>query len=174
MANKKKNNKKLYLIGFILIIIIFVINLTFNQKEKDSYNIEQEEKTEEQIRDIENENTIQQLQDMEERDRMEFYFGMFLNYVEAEEYEKAYDLLYEEFKKNYFPTVDSFIKYAKEKIPQMPIIQYENIERNGDVYVLWIHMFDALGSKSDDAKKEMNVVIQEKDYNDFVMSFSVV
>ena len=51
-------------------------------------------------------------------------------------------------------------------------IEHENIERNGDVYVLWINIADALNGKPGE-KKQMNVVIKENDYNDFVMSFSV-
>ena len=56
---------------------------------------------------------------------------------------------------------------------EMMDIKHENIERNGDVYVLWITINDAINGKPSD-KKNMNIVIKENDYNDFVISFSVI
>ncbi len=172
MANKKRHNKKIYIIGILLIVVIFAINRFSHPKQEDK-NLEEQNRTEEEIRDLENENRIAQLQGLEERDRMETYFGMFLQYVENKEYETAYNLLYEEFKKTYFPTLETFIEYAQKNFPEM-VIEYENIERNGEVYVLWVNMADVLNSSRNDEKQKMNVVIKENDYNDFVMSFSVI
>ena len=110
---------------------------------------------------------------MEERDRMEYYFGKFLEKIENEEYEKAYGFLYQDFKNTYFPTLEDFTKYVQKTFSEMSDIEHENIERNGDVYVLWIRVGDVLNAKPNE-KKPMNIVIKENDYNDFVMSFSVI
>lgn len=173
-SRRKKDYKLLYLVGILIIIIILVISLSRTKEKQENEVIKQEEKTVEEVQDMEHENITAQLQDMEERERMEFYFGMFLNYIEEEEYKRAYDLLYAEFRENYFPTLDSFTQYVQKTFPKMAGITYDNIERNGDVYILWIYIADVLNGKPNDEKIKMNIVIQEMDYNHFVMSFSVI
>ena len=81
-------------------------------------------------------------------------------------------MLYDEFKENYFPTLESFEKYAKSKFPKFCSVEYVNVERNGNIYVLWVTIKNALSS--DSPILEMNFVVQENDLNDFVMSFSVI
>ena len=66
-----------------------------------------------------------------------------------------------------------FEKYARKTFPTMMNIQHENIERNGDVYVLWIYISDLVNGGPNN-KKKMNFVIKENDFDDFVMSFSVI
>lgn len=171
--DKMKSYKIIYLIGLILVVIIVVISL--KQSKKQESNIQaKEEINEDEIINREKENITAKLQNMEERERMEFYCGIFLNNIENREYEKAYDLLYSEFKENYFPTLESFTHYVQKAFPKMIGVEHMNIERNGDVYVLWINIEDLLNGKPTDEKQEMNIVIQENDYNDFVMSFSVI
>ena len=58
------------------------------------------------------------------------------------------------------------------KFPKMISLEHTNIERNGDVYVLWVTLNDPLASK--DSGVEMNFVIQENALNDFVISFTVI
>ncbi len=175
MATKKgkiNNYKIIYFMGLLFIVIIVAISL--RQSKKQENNSQTQEENKEQIIHREKENIIAKLQTMEERERMEFYFGMFLNNIENGEYEKSYDLLYSKFKENYFPTLESFEEYVQKVFPQMAGIEYENIERNGDVYVLWIKIADILNGKPTDEKQQMNIVIQENDYNDFVLSFSII
>lgn len=171
MANRKhknKNKKMIYLIVAMVGIILFAML----PKKSDKIQKENEPTTEE-IGQIQKENITTHLQGMEERDRMEYYFGMFLEYVESSEYEKAYNLLYPEFKNRYFPTLKSFEEYMPTVFSEMTNIEHDNIERNGDVYVLWIYITDAINGKPGE-KREMKFVIQENDYNDFVLSFSVI
>lgn len=171
MKNVKNKNKKIvYLVGILIVMILLFINLTSNHKEVPQ---DDAELTEEEVEQIEKDNIADALKDMEERDRMEYYCGMFLGYIEEEEYEKAYNLLYPEFKENYFPTLESFTEYVQNNFSEMSNIEHDNIERNGDVYVLWIYISDALNGKPGE-KKKMNIVIKENDYNDFVLSFSVI
>ena len=173
MANRlngKMDNKKLkILIISFVVVIIFAIIITGKKPNDENY----ENMTEEEIAEAqEDEFDTERLEELEERDRMEYYFGKFLSYIEDEQYEKAYDMLYSEFKKNYFPTLEEFTEYAEKTFSDMSSIRHENIERNGDVYVLWIYVSDALNGKPGE-ETEMNFVIRENDYNDVEVSFSV-
>lgn len=177
MKNKKsnKNTKVNMMISCIIIVFIltFLFALVFAIKNKNTTKVEIiEENSEKQIENKENDLKISRLKNMEERDRMEFYFSVFLDYIESEKYENAYELLYDEFKNNYFPTLEQFEDYSKNTFTEMSNIVHDNIERNGDVYVLWVHITDAINGKPGE-KKEMNFVIRENDYNDFELSFSV-
>ena len=170
MAKKNKKDKKLIVYIGILIVVIFIIAI-FKINQKKSQQIELEEETEQQIQ--EEKNITETLYNLNERDRMELYFNRFLGYIESEKYEKAYDLLYDEFKNTYFPDFEKFKEYMQNTFSEMTNIRHDNIERNGDVYVLWIYITDALNGKPGEEKK-MNIVIKENDYNDFVLSFSVI
>jgi hypothetical protein len=115
----------------------------------------------------------EKLLSMGERDRMEYYVSNFINLVEKKEYEKAYDLLYEDFKNNYFPTAGQFQTYAQKYFPTMASLDFTNIERNGNMYVLWVTITDPINGKKSDAGKEYNFVIRENSVNDIDLSFSV-
>ena len=111
------------------------------------------------------------LSKLTERERIEAYVTSFANAVEAGDYEKAYNMLHEEFKSKFFPTLDSFETYAKDKLPVVFAMKHTNFERIGDTYVLWVDMQDALSSK---APVEMKFIVKENAMNDFVLSFSVI
>lgn len=172
MTRKKKLKKKRVIILFVILLIVIligIISFSFRNKQNKvqvDKDVVANEKDEQQ-------NAISKVENMNERNRMEYYFAIFLNYLEDEEYESAYNLLYDEFKKNYFPTLKDFEEYAKKTFPKMINVEHENIERNGDVYVLWIYISDLINGGQNE-KKAMNVVIKENDLNDFVMSFSVI
>lgn len=114
---------------------------------------------------------LEKLKSMSERDRMEFYFSEYATYIEEGNYEKAYGLLYPEFKNTYFPTLDKFEEYAKKTYPEFMTFSYNNIDRQGYIYVLNIDIID-IDKKEN--KKSHRVVIQENDFNDFVLSFQVI
>ncbi len=81
-------------------------------------------------------------------------------------------MLGEEFKTNYFQTQEAFEKYAKEKFPSMADLDFTNIERNGNTYVMWVTITDVLNGKRDSGI-EYNFVIEENDINNIKMAFSV-
>lgn len=112
--------------------------------------------------------TIQKLKKMNERDRMEFYIGEYIGYIEEKKYNEAYNLLYPEFKDNYFKSLEDFEKYVKRVYPAGIIMQYENIERQGDYYVLFTNIVD-----EDDLNNviEQNIIVKENGYDDFYLSF---
>lgn len=172
---RMKKNNKLIIFGVIIVVILAIIayNTIASNKSK---GIDYDEMTEEEVAIAVQEKVDnikkKDLSGLGERDRMEYYVSSFVEAVENEEYEEAYDMLYDDFKSNYFPTLASFEEYAKSKFPSMVSLEHTNIERNGDVYVLWVTMYNPLGSK--DAGIEMNFVVQENDLNDFQMSFTVI
>lgn len=171
--SKVKDYRIFYLGCFIVIFIVVAISFYFGKAEDAKIENFSDVVVVEELEKNINQNKSDKLKTMDERERMEFYFGIFLDYIESAEYEKAYNLLYGEFKNNYFPSLESFTKYAQKTFPELAEIKYENIERNGDVYVLWIEIIDVINGVSDERKK-MNIVIRENDYNDFEMSFSVI
>ena len=115
----------------------------------------------------------EKLMAMGERDRMEYYVSNFITLVERKKYEEAYNLLYDDFKKNYFPTAGQFQSYAEKNFPSMASLDFTNIERNGDTYVLWLTITDVINGSKNDAGKEINFVVRENDVNDIDLSFSV-
>ncbi len=167
----KKNNKYIYL-GIGIVIILAIISFAIQKKEKViDYNTMTDEEVQIAIQEkIDNINK-KNLSELGERDRMEYYVSTFIDAIENKQYEKAYDMLYIDFKNNYFPTLSSFEEYASTKFPKISSLEHTNIERNGDIYVLWVTLSDPLAGKN--AQVEMNFVVQENDLNDFVMSFSV-
>ena len=168
---KKIDNNKVILvsIGIIFILLIIVFYLEAKEKELDYSQLSEDEVNvaiQEEINDIH----VDELSKLGEDDRIEQYISRFMEKIDNEEYEAAYGMLYEDFKTNYFPTLDSFEKYAKEKFPKIMSLEHTNLERNGEIYVAWVTVYDLMKSKSEGV--EMNFVIKENELNDFVLSFS--
>lgn len=155
----------------INLILIIKINGETNKREPVSINKNSGEKS---IQDekSEEEQELEKLKKMTERDRMEYYFSEFISYIKNEEYSKAYDLLYPEFKQNYFKSVEDFREYVIKTYPDSVGFSYNNIERQGKIYVLMINIIDP--DKKIGEGKSQRIVIQENDFNDFVLSFQVI
>lgn len=129
----------------------------------------------------------QYLSTLGETSRMKYYCGEYIKHLQKQEYEKAYNLLYDEFKQNYFPTYESYEKYVKTFYPARFGVVYDDITRQGNLYVLRLKIIDSTGagsssgagnSNSEDGGSSENEVIQrfvirENDYDDFVLSFQV-
>lgn len=181
IKKKKQSNKKyiaIMIISFIVMIaaIILIIKVTNksnkNQNNTISNSIEYEETEESQQEEIKN---------MSESKRMKRYIGIFLENIEEGKYQEAYNVLNEDFKLNYFPTVEAFTEYAKKNLDSTTLaITYDNIERlgnekTGNMYIVLTTITDIFQPKlEDDEKLETNYfVIIEYDYNNYEMSFSV-
>lgn len=170
---KMKKDNKIIIIGAIAAVTLGVIAISTIPKKKD-YDYENMSKEEIQVAVDEKLNEIEKkdLSAMGERDRIEYYLSSFIDAIENKKYEEAYEMLYEDFKTNYFPTLASFEEYAPKTFPKICVIEYTNIERNGNVYIVWATMSSALAGK--DTGVEMKFVIQENGLNDFDLSFSVI
>ncbi len=171
---KMKRDSKPLIIGIAIILILIILVFVTNKKnnDTDTYEGMTDEEIEVTVKESVNEMKKNDLGGMGERDRIEYYISSFITSIENKQYEEAYEMLYEDFKKNYFPTFDKFKEYASTKFPTEISLNYTNIERNGTVYIVWADLSNPLGSK--DSKIEMNFVVQENDLNDFDMSFKVI
>ena len=190
MRNKKDTkirNKKIFLIVMVLIVsvwtftnIFYVFNLmeyikeleSMKEKEETSNTTIQENTlTKEEIEENTNELEIADLKDKDERTRIQQYCGKFIRYIENKEYDKAYNLLYPDFKNNYFKTVEDFKKYAEEKFPKTLIaVEYNNIERQGQYYILFTTIKTPLNV---DYSMDQKFILIENGFNDFKISFDV-
>ncbi len=190
MRNKKDTkirNKKIFLIVMVLIVsvwtftnIFYVFNLMEYIKELESMKeneetsnttIQENTLTKEEIEENTNELEIADLKDKDERTRIQQYCGKFIRYIENKEYDKAYNLLYPDFKNNYFKTVEDFKKYAEEKFPQTLIaVEYNNIERQGQYYILFTTIKTPLNV---DYSMDQKFILIENGFNDFKISFDV-
>lgn len=170
MRKKKSNMSTIIAVASVVVVIAIIISVS--RPKTVNYDDMTEEELQMAVQNKIDNMKVSELAGKGERERMEHYVKSFIDAVENKNYEEAYDMLYEDFKNNFFPTLDDFEKYAKNTFPTLCNLEYTNIERNGDVYVLWITLSDSLSGK--DSAVEMNFVVQENDLNDFVMSFTVI
>lgn len=162
--------KRIIVIIAVLLIVLFVISVARKAVVPEE-NLTEEQKL--QLAETKKEQAIiDDLAGMEERDRIEYYFGEFIRNIELDNYAEAYKVLNEEFKNTYFSTQDEFVKYVKAYFPNEIAVEYNNIERNGNTYILWIKMSNAL-TVDKSSGRAMNVVIRENAVHDFELSFSV-
>lgn len=156
------------LISFLNIILILRI------KELDKIKLYKQDITLSNVEESKSpeEIELERLQKMTERDRIEYYFSKFINLIKDEEYEKAYNLLYPEFKENYFKTQQEFETYVKKIYPKSVGFSYNNIDRQGNIYILMITVIDT--NKRIGEEKSQRIVVKENGINDFVLSFQVI
>lgn len=200
MSKLKKNVNLNDLIILIIVLIVAItslivyIRVTSGDRRDDSKPNTPTVTTEKNETEIEKatynsseEEVKKYLSTLGEASRMKYYCGKYIKLLEKQDYEKAYSLLYDEFKQNYFPTYDSYVKYVKAFYPARFGVVYDDISRQGDLYVLRLKIVDsskggasASGANngknaSSDAENEVvqRIVIKENDYDDFVLSFQV-
>lgn len=170
---KQKKDNKMIIFGLIVATLLGFIAIGTIPKKKI---INYDELSQEEYKAIVEENVgsieINRLKDMEERERIEYYVSKFTASLGNKSYKYAYSLLYDEYKERYFPTLEKFEEYVKTKLPSRLSMEYTNIERNGDIYVLWVTLKNPVGTEQTEV--EMNFIVKENALNDFVMSFSVI
>ncbi len=172
------NIKNILIIIVVLLLIIINIVLYMKYDELNKFNIQgnvivTEENVTSKNNIQVNDDILTELKSMSERERMEFYFSEFMDYIENGKYQEAYNLLYPDFKDNYFKTLDDFKKYVNKTYPEFVSFSYNDIERQGNIYVLMITVINPDLNKSE-AKKSQRIVIKENNFNDFVLSFQVI
>lgn len=115
---------------------------------------------------------VKDLSKKNERDRMEYYCGEYFKHLQKNEIEAAYNLLYVDFKEKYFPTLEEYTEYIKKTYPQNFALKYDDITRQGNIYVLDLVILDVFGDEN--SEKRQRVVLKENTYNNFVLSFQVI
>lgn len=166
MKNKKVILALMIILVIVAIAILVIINNIKKQPTTDNTTPSNEVhmKTDEQI----NSEDIEKLKSMSEKERIRFYVSKYISYIETNEYEKAYALLYDDFKANYFPTVQDFKNYVKNKYPDIITMNNSSIKREGKYYILTMTFADMIEDKKNFAQK---FIVVENNYNDFVLSF---
>ena len=189
IIKRKKNDTKNIIIAIVVIAIIMIGVLSFvinaivksNQKENNtnitanSTNASSEEAINEQTTQLD------EIKQLSESSRMKRYIGNFFNSIEDGNYQSAYDVLNEDFKKRYFSNLDEFTTYAKKNFGSSMVgISYDNIERlgnnkTGNMYVILLTISNVFQKKLNEDEKlpQTYFVIVEKDYDNYEMSFSV-
>lgn len=186
---KRKSDRYLY--GFIFLILVLVILIVFsiralvNRGEMKKVQQNVATVTNSQSDDEEDYEEIpedEEIKTLSESDRMKRYIGIFFDRIEEKDYQSAYNVLNNDFKANYFPTLDDFKQYADNNFnTSIMSVTYDNIERlgnnkTGNIYVMWLtisNIFQRKIEEDDDKLEQTNFVILEKDYNNYEMSFSV-
>lgn len=200
MRRKRKNSLEDYKINLIIagIVLIFMavniimlikyLTIDENAQMQNSNTTASSVNTNTVLDDV----TDEEGKQMSEQDRMRRYAIEFIDNLDNEEFDVAYGKLSEDFKKTYFPTQNEFEQYVRERIGTGELtINFRNIERlgnekTGNLYVLWVDVYDVLGNEyvqnleenmTEEEKEEdsgnMNIVILEKDFNNYELSFSV-
>lgn len=200
MRRKRKNSLEDYKINLIIagiVLILMVVNIIMlikyltideNAQMQNSNTTASSVNTNTVLDDV----TDEEGKQMSEQDRMRRYAIEFIDNLDNEEFDVAYGKLSEDFKKTYFPTQNEFEQYVRERIGTGELtINFRNIERlgnekTGNLYVLWVDVYDVLGNEyvqnleenmteeeKEDDSGNMNIVILEKDFNNYELSFSV-
>lgn len=200
MRRKRRNSLEDYKINLIIagiVLILMAVNIIMlikyltideNAQMQNSNTTASSVHTNTVLDDV----TDEEGKQMSEQDRMRRYAIEFIDNLDNEEFDVAYGKLSEDFKKTYFPTQNEFEQYVRERIGTGELtINFRNIERlgnekTGNLYVLWVDVYDVLGNEyvqnleenmTEEEKEEdsgnMNIVILEKDFNNYELSFSV-
>lgn len=164
----KKNKKTIIILIIVLVLLILtsiIVSLTDNKKEELS--------SEELIEKQENEATVSKLSEKSEQTRIEYYLMEFIEAIEQKEFKKAYKMLYDEFKNNYFSTEASFEEYCEQYFPMTMEVKANNIERINNIYVLETTINDLINGSKNSNKTMVYFVIRENNLNDFNLSFDI-
>ena len=88
-----------------------------------------------------NQELISKLKRADESERIRTYLGIYFKYIENKNYEDAYELLYNDFKQNYFPSLNDYKKYIEKcNYPELLSIDYKSISMQGDYYIVVVKL----------------------------------
>lgn len=79
---------------------------------------------------------------MDEKTRIKKYIGEIFFFYELEDYKSAYNRLNEDFKQEYFKTLDDFTEYVKSTYPKNPSLNYVEFNVEGEVFVMKVTVLD--------------------------------
>jgi len=183
MSRVKETNKinmlVMALVVLLVLLLILIINVVISNKRNSKTKDEKAELVgisynKESIQVEADKDELQKIKGMNERTRIEYYVASYIRLIEGKDYEKAYNLLNEEYRKNYFGSSQKqFREYCENKFSSMMNVSYENFERNGDLYVVWLKINDAISGTKDEGL-EITFVVKENTFNDYELSFSKI
>ena len=91
--------------------------------------------------------------------------------INTKDYNYVYSKLDETFKKNNFPTQQSFAEYINKNLFSLNSFEYNNVEKNGNLYVTTAGVSDTTGEQR--VFKSISFIVKLLEGTDFVMSFSM-
>lgn len=115
--------------------------------------------------------------------KVQMNIDKFILMINNQDYESAYNVLDENFKNNYFSTLDAFKQYVQENMYRYNDLSFESFDVNGNIYSTSAKLTDLTeGKYVDDSKGTggsgyiytWNFVMQLKDDYGFVLSFEVM
>ena len=172
---EEKMGKKTKIIIIILVIVLIILliysAILNNNKKQENVIVPQNTIQTENINP--NLNTdLDNLSKLKQYDRIKYYLDKYLFYIEAQDYQNAYNMLYTDFKQQYFPTLEKFTQYVIKKYPVVNTIEYTEYDKLGKYHVLTITFSDVLNATSTTIPSfKQKYIIVEKGLNDFELSF---
>ena len=167
----------------MMINLVIIIKLTKKPSStaQTSNTINSTASSESNTEEEESQSRDEEVRNLSETIRMKRYIGFFLEDIENGDYQSAYDVLNEDFKKTYFTNLEEFKNYADKNFnSSIMTLTYDNVERlgnskTGNMYVVWVTISNMFQEKLQDDEElpQTNFVIIEYDYNKYEMSFSV-
>lgn len=176
IKKKKNNNKYIVIVAIVAIAMLATLCVIISLIIPKQNNQENKSGSSQTTSSNNTSETISQedeIKSLSESNRMKRYIGIFFENIEQGNYQEAYNKLNEDYKSNYFSTLQEFTDYAKENFKtNMLGVTYDNIERlgnnkTGNMYVVKVTVADMAKGKI-----ETDFVIIETDYNNYEMSFS--
>lgn len=164
-----KKIKNIFIIISILIIIAIILVLCINilkNKPSPSQNENAVAFSEEELDQTRDEVVGAKT----ETSRIKTYIGQYFSYLEEKDYQKAYNMLFDNFKNNYFKRLEQFEQYVENKYPDNIVLNYTNIDREGYIYIATVEVIDGLDISN---SFEQRIVVRENDVNDFNISFQM-
>ena len=165
------------LIALIAIILIIIVN-NIIKKSKHSKEIDTSDlatltpQTTFQTKETEiDKNISKKTIKSDERRRMQIYFGQYMRLIDTKQYEKAYSKLNPEFKQANFTDINKFIEYCKKTYPSTSSIEYDTINRNGDMYILTVNITDSFNTNFKTITQR--IVVKEISNNNYEISFQL-
>ena len=168
--NIEKRNLIIKLAVIILCITVVLVLLILALKPNKALDLEDEIQTQEATQGNREDKVTDYVRTRGEKERMQVYLSEFLKYIEKGEYKEAYNRLYTKFKRNYFPTLETFTEYAKKYYSGFMSVTHEDIQRQGKYYILTVKIKDL---ETTQYETEQMYVIYENGLNDYYISFQV-
>ena len=162
--NLKSNIKRaLAICSVIILCLIFLLIILHLTKTEQQEEIRTTEQRDEEIKNI--------VRPKGEKERMQIYLAEYLKHIEKQEYEQAYQILYAEFKQNFFPSLQSFCSYVQKNYSDLMKVDYTDIQRQGEYYILTVTITN-LGEL--DTQITQKFIIYENALNDYTLSFQAI
>lgn len=102
---------------------------------------------------IESDSYKEQYENGNEETKVEMNINKFILMINNQDYETAYNLLDENFKNNYFKTLDDFINYVKIYAYKYNTLEKTSFDVNGNTYICRVELTDATNGQYIDETK---------------------